>query len=678
MIDKKLQEQEGKGTAVLWNKGFKAYVALFLLAVMCILEPASAYAAVKKSAGKEQIPLSELTLSLSFENKPLGQVLATVARLTQASLKNGANFAISPAAATSLVTTEFESIKFKDALSMIAKAAKVSIVEEQPNMFVVRTIAEEEQVDPNMSEKQKEINAMERRISNGEIRTFVLNYVGADDVQEALDELFDEEADSVFSISVLGGDSAGSGGASASAASGSTREYSTVIVYAANKRVMDYIAQAIRDLDRPRPMVEVEAVFVEVTSNNDNNFGITWDIMPTPIEFLEESVGSIGVSDLGSAVPVFHRTGLGTMRRTSGGSVSGALSMTESNSKGKVLSNPRIRVMSGHTAGFSSETQVPIMNKDADGEVDTEYKNVGINLDILPIVLNNDQIYLTVKPSVASITATVTLGDTQAPQIDERSAETTVLMRDNEIMVIGGLLSDRDIKSMSKVPFLWKIPIFGELFKSTTVEKVHSSLSVYIRLRLIRDYMDEPSSSEMRSYQTPDGMTVETGVRESEQVRQTGKDREADLEKIDNSRINALLEGLKKREEEKKRKEAEALASKAEQSKSGDFEMKSTGEKETLAPEAVDAKAQARLAKEKAAEEKKAAEERKRQEAQRIEAEKKAAREKADAAAKEAELKKAEAEKAAEEARKAAEAAEKASREAAEASENAGLSEYLY
>ena len=124
MIDKKLQEQEGKGTAVLWNKGFKAYVALFLLAVMCILEPASAYAAVKKSAGKEQIPLSELTLSLSFENKPLGQVLATVARLTQASLKNGANFAISPAAATSLVTTEFESIKFKDALSMIVHADK--------------------------------------------------------------------------------------------------------------------------------------------------------------------------------------------------------------------------------------------------------------------------------------------------------------------------------------------------------------------------------------------------------------------------------------------------------------------------------------------------------------------------------------------------------------------------
>lgn len=691
-MDNNIQYQKRKGTVRVWtgfrNKGFKAYVALFLIALMCILEPASAFAAAAKSGkstGKEQIPLSELTLSLSFENKPLGQVLATVARLTQASLKHGANFALSPAASNSLVTTEFEFVKFKDALDMIAKAAQVSIVEEQPNLFIVRTIAEEEQIDPNMSDKQKEINAMERRISNGVIRTFVLNYVGANDVQEALDDLFDEETDSVFSISVLGGD--GSSGGTSGSTSSTEREYSTVIVYAANQRVMEYIANAIKDLDRPRPMVEVEAVFVEVTSNRDSDLGITWDILPDPISFVEQSVGSIGVADLADSIPIFDRNGAGTFRRTSGGSVSGTASITESNSKGKVLSNPRIRVMSGHTAGFSSETQVPIMNKDADGEVDTEYKNVGINLDILPVVLNNDQIYLTVKPSVASITDTVVLGDTQAPQIDERSAETTVLMRDNEIMVIGGLLSDRDIKSMAKVPILWKIPILGELFKSTTIEKVHSSLSVYIRLRLIRDYMDDAPVNDYDSYKAqPDGQPVvktSTGVQESEQIRQTGKDREADLEKIDNSRINALLEGLKKREEEKKRKEAEALAAKAETDKSGNFEMKSEksegtvvlGDGESLRTPAEEQKQAVKPAETKAETEKAAAQKKAEEKnaAERKEQEKRARAEREKALKAEQEAK-----KAAEEAQKAAEAAEKARIEAEKARESAEIAEYLY
>ena len=95
------------------------------------------------------------------------------------------------------------------------------------------------------------------------------------------------------------------------------------------------------------------------------------------------------------------------------------------------------------------------------------------------------------KPTVSAITDTVVLGETQAPQIAERSAETTLLMRDGETMVIGGLLSDRDIKTMNKVPLLWKIPLFGELFKSEGITKEHSSISVYLRLKLIKDYMGE-------------------------------------------------------------------------------------------------------------------------------------------------------------------------------------------
>ena len=450
----------------------------------------SAWAA-EKAAPED---MKEALITMSFPGAQLGYILQSLGKVY------GANFSISSGAAAQVVTIEFKDTKFKDVLEMIKSAANVVIKEVYPNSYVVN-LENEGTGEKDRTEQERTMKALEDRLSNGIMRTFVLNYVGASDVSDTLNNILGESAKSVCSVAVLGETSSSSGSGTTSSSESdspmSDREYATIVVYAANNKIMDYISNVIKEMDKPKPMVEVEAVFVEVASNKNTNLGFDWSIMPDPLKFVESSIGAVLVDNAEELTPIYRKTTIGQMRRTSGVSAEMQLNMNEGNGRGRVLSNPRIRVMSGYTAGFISETQVPILNKDSDGEIKTEYKNVGVNLDILPVVLDNDQIYLTVAPSVSSITDTVTLGDTKAPQIASRSAETTVLMRDGETMVIGGLLSDRDIKSMSKVPVLWKIPLLGELFKSESISKEHSSISVYIRVRLVRDYMNEKTETNL-------------------------------------------------------------------------------------------------------------------------------------------------------------------------------------
>ena len=454
----------------------KRITATFLLGVMLF---STGGAAVCEAAANDTVS------EINFQSAQLGFVLGGISKAFNV------NFSVSSAAAVKVVSLHFKTAtSLDDLLDMLRSTAGVSIEEFKERSYIVRTMEEMQGDTQGMSEREKEIFETEKRISKGVTKTFILNYVKAADVASALNKVLGESAKNVCSVSVLGGSDSEETEESG-IIENEMREYSTILVYAVNENIMNHIEGLITAIDTPKPLVEVEAVFVEVSSNDNRDFGFDWNIMPNPIQFVESSIGTT-IVDSTEAVPIFNKTTLGQFRRTSAASGEITANFVESNSKGRVLSNPRIRVMSGHVAGFASETQVPIMNKDSDGEVTTEYKNVGITLDILPVVLENDQIYLTVKPTVAAITDTVTMGETQAPQISERSAETTLLMRDGETMVIGGLLSDRDIKTMNKVPILWKIPLLGELFKSEGIQKEHSSISVYLRLRLIKDYMGEP------------------------------------------------------------------------------------------------------------------------------------------------------------------------------------------
>ncbi len=131
---------------------------------------------------------------------------------------------------------------------------------------------------------------------------------------------------------------------------------------------------------------------------------------------------------------------------------------------------------------------------DANTTMTVEYKDVGVNLEVLPRINDGDKetITMVIKPSVSTISQWVESGNNKAPQISERSAETTIRVKSGETILIGGLLKDEEIKNIRQIPFLSKLPILGELFKSRSIDKKNSEVLIAITPTIVYDEDGRP------------------------------------------------------------------------------------------------------------------------------------------------------------------------------------------
>ena len=173
----------------------------------------------------------------------------------------------------------------------------------------------------------------------------------------------------------------------------------------------------------------------------------------------------------------------------------------ETLSNGKVLARPNVTVFDGYKATILMGDKVPVFTSSSDSSdtssnttMTVEYKDVGVKLEVLPRIneLDKETITLVIKPSVSTISQWVESGNNKAPQISERSAETTVRVKNGETILIGGLLKNEEIKSIKQIPFLSKIPILGELFKSRSVEKKDSEVVIAITPTIVYDSDGRP------------------------------------------------------------------------------------------------------------------------------------------------------------------------------------------
>lgn len=161
--------------------------------------------------------------------------------------------------------------------------------------------------------------------------------------------------------------------------------------------------------------------------------------------------------------------------------------------KGKLLSRPSITTFNGRQAKISMGEKVPVFSSNAVSGAGTstsvEYKDVGMFLTVLPRVNEmpdgEKQISLTLKPTVSAITKWITSGQSKAPQIATREAETTVRVPSGGTIIIGGLMKDEDIRNLAGIPGLMDIPILGELFKVRTSSKDKSEVFILVTPTLV-------------------------------------------------------------------------------------------------------------------------------------------------------------------------------------------------
>jgi general secretion pathway protein D len=157
------------------------------------------------------------------------------------------------------------------------------------------------------------------------------------------------------------------------------------------------------------------------------------------------------------------------------------------------LSSPRIMALNNQEATILIGTKYPILMTTDTGAGTTAvttvtldyYQDIGIQLSVVPQIGANNYINMIVHPAVSSFTTT--LGSNKYPLIDTREAETRILMKDGETIVIGGLLKDVKSRGRTGIPFLKDIPWLGNLFQRDTNDTSKIELLVFVSAHVVKE-----------------------------------------------------------------------------------------------------------------------------------------------------------------------------------------------
>lgn len=171
------------------------------------------------------------------------------------------------------------------------------------------------------------------------------------------------------------------------------------------------------------------------------------------------------------------------------GSLEFAVLLEALESKGAVrtLAEPNLTALSGQEAKFLAGGEYPIPVTDGSGGVGVQYKPFGVELNFTPVVVEGDQINLTINAAVSSIDTSVSLQSNgfSLNAFKRRETSTTVEMRDGESFAIAGLLQDDFRNLKGQVPWLGDIPVLGTLFRSSEYERNQSELVIIVTPHLV-------------------------------------------------------------------------------------------------------------------------------------------------------------------------------------------------
>jgi general secretion pathway protein D len=282
----------------------------------------------------------------------------------------------------------------------------------------------------------------------------------------------------------------------------------------------DYIAvlALLRKIDVARDQVFVQTVIMEMNMNDKNDYGLAYykfaDGGSSGIAPRVGFGGGVGIDTLslsnvgkdgailgfgsGSTVSVTGPTGSTVQVK----SLLGLLKLLTRNTKTDVLATPQIIAMDNQkaTVEVGSEVPVGLSTTGAQGTTGTPLQSVEkvkatIKLEIKPFISpSSESVRMEIKQSVKQLGGAIEDGATAlstiSRSIDERSMETTMVVRDGDTAVLGGLVKNSEVVDVSKVPLLGDIPVLGWLFKSksTTVNK--NNLIVFITPKVIRNPED--------------------------------------------------------------------------------------------------------------------------------------------------------------------------------------------
>ena len=274
----------------------------------------------------------------------------------------------------------------------------------------------------------------------------------------------------------------------------------------------------IDKLDQRRAQVFVESLIAEVSADKAAEFGVQWmsgtgtggstvGLMGTNFSVGGTNLLTMATSAAAGKVEASTGLNIGIGQQRNGALVLGALArFIQSNGNGNVLSTPNLLTLDNEEAKIVIGQNVPFVtgqytnNNTTGGTVNPfqtiERKDVGLTLKVRPQISENGTVKMQVFQEVSSIDDKK--ASTAGLITNKRSIESSVLVEDGSIVVLGGLLQDDYTNSQEKVPGLGDIPFFGNLFRTETRSRKKTNLMVFLRPVIMRDAAATDSLSTNR------------------------------------------------------------------------------------------------------------------------------------------------------------------------------------
>jgi general secretion pathway protein D len=316
------------------------------------------------------------------------------------------------------------------------------------------------------------------------------------------------------------------------------------LVVRAEADTMAVVEKLIADLDKPRAEVLIDVMVMQVSSTYMRNLsaafaptGITTSAVFAPggVQNSSSTTGTTTTPTTSTTETPTGTNGTGTTNNALSLSRLGHISSADysltnlpgaqfeavlNDSATRVMQSPQIRAVDNAKASLKIGTKVPtasgsfqpgVAGVGVSPLVNTQftYLDVGVNVDILPRVHQNNEVSLHVELEVSQVNNQVNLGGISIPEIGQNKAVADIRLKDSEVNLIGGIIQDTNSRAITGIPGLAGIPLLGRLFSAENIQKGKSELVIVLIPHIVRGI--DISSSNLKPTAVGNATQIKVG-----------------------------------------------------------------------------------------------------------------------------------------------------------------------
>ena len=304
-------------------------------------------------------------------------------------------------------------------------------------------------------------------------------------------------------------------------------ERTNAIVAYGTQQDLKTLKELIEKIDIPLPQVRIEAIITEVTLNENQSSGIS---------ALGFSVGADGDVNFGGSVQTgigddgveidslggligngFNLTGNTNPAATATDAFVALLTATDGDSNVRVLSTPTIVISHNEEGTINVSESRPIItgssstlnnNSSTNVRSNVEFRDIGIQLTVTPLIGAAGSVQMQIEQVVDNIAGETTIDGNVQPIIGRREANSTITVKDREIIILGGLQENRRTENNSYFPLLSGIPGLNKFLGGESASYVRTELVIFIRPTVIKTPEDSQALSEEKIEAIEEGEAV--------------------------------------------------------------------------------------------------------------------------------------------------------------------------